>query len=230
MTILLYDLVGRDTARPFSPHCWKVAFALAHKELEFERVPTGFTEVPRVEGGVSKTVPVIRDGEQVVTDSFAIAVYLEETYPDRPTLFDGAGGLAAARFVERWAAATLHPPIAQAALKDIHDALAPEDQSYFRESREARMGRPLEQVWPGEAALREAFAAALLPLRSMLKAQPFIGGEGPLFSDYIVAGALQWLRVVSPFWPLEVDDRVDVWFQRCLDLHGGVGRAVPAAA
>ena len=102
MTILLYDLVGADPARPFSPHCWKVAMALAHKGLAFDSVPTPFTAVPDVEGGVSKTVPVIRDGGAVVADSFAIAEYLEETYPDRPSLFGGPGGMAMARFVERW--------------------------------------------------------------------------------------------------------------------------------
>lgn len=95
MTILLYDLVGRDSTRPFSPHCWKVAMAVAHKGLDISTVPTRFLEVPAVEGGVSKTVPVIRDGETVLADSFAIALYLDEAYPDRPTLF----GVKAAR---RW--------------------------------------------------------------------------------------------------------------------------------
>ena len=51
MTILLYDLVGQDTSRPFSPHCWKTTMALAHKGLEFSRVATPFTSVPVVEGG-----------------------------------------------------------------------------------------------------------------------------------------------------------------------------------
>ena len=74
MTILLYELVGHDTARPFSPHCWKTVMALAHKGLDSSSVPTRFLEVPGVEGGVSKTVPVIRDGDQVVADSFAIAL------------------------------------------------------------------------------------------------------------------------------------------------------------
>ena len=40
MTILLYDLVGADEKRPYSPHCWKAAMALAHKGLSFRRVPT----------------------------------------------------------------------------------------------------------------------------------------------------------------------------------------------
>lgn len=40
----------------------------------------------------------------------------------------------------------------------------------------------------------------------MLKVQPFIGGEGPLFADYIVFGALQWLRTTAGTKVLEEDD------------------------
>ncbi len=39
-------------------------------------------------------VPIIQDGDNVVNDSFAIAQYLERTYPDRPSLFGGPGGAA----------------------------------------------------------------------------------------------------------------------------------------
>src|SRR4029079_15212540 len=119
MTILLYELVGADAARPYSPHCWKTAMSLAHKGLDFKSVPTRFLDVPKVEGGVSKTVPVIRDGDHVVADSFAIALYLDETYPERPTLFAGDGGKAMARFIERWSQLTIHPYVTTAALLDI---------------------------------------------------------------------------------------------------------------
>lgn len=230
MTILLYDLVGADTSRPFSPHCWKAALALAHKGLEFQRVAATFTGVPQVEGGVSSTVPVIRDGDRLVADSFAIALYLEEVYPDRPTLFGGEGGKAMARFVERWSQLTLHPAIAAAILTDIHKSLAPVDQAYFRESRERRYGRPLEQVCADREAMRGAFVKSLEPIRSLLSYQPFIGGAAPLFADHIVIGALQWARVISPLRLLADDDVVAAWFERCLDLYGGLGRAVPAAA
>lgn len=230
MTILLYDLVGSDPARPFSPHCWKAAFALAHKGLAFESVPTPFTAVKGVEGGVCGTVPVIRDGERVVGDSFAIALYLEETYPDRPSLFEGEGGKAAARFIERWSQLTVHPFLGAAALMDIHDRLAPEDQAHFRTTREARFGRPIEDVPADRDSHLQGFRAKLEPLRSMLTYQPFIGGDRPLFADYIVAGAFQWLRVISPYRVLSDDDPVGVWFERCLDLHGELGRRVSAAA
>lgn len=230
MAILLYDLVGADSSRPFSPHCWKTAMSLAHKGLGYRSVPTRFLDVPKVEAGISKTVPVIRDGDRVVVDSFAIALYLDEAYPDRPTLFGGDGGEALARFVERWSQVTLHTYLGAAALMDIFERQDEENRVYFRQAREARFGRALEDVPAGREAGLAAFRASLEPLRSMLSYQDWIGGEGPLFADYIVFGALQWVRVVSPFRPLAQDDLVSQWFERCLDLHEGLGRKVPAAA
>ncbi|RUU14112.1 glutathione S-transferase family protein [Mesorhizobium sp. M7A.T.Ca.TU.009.01.3.2] len=230
MTILLYDLVGRDTTRPFSPHCWKVVMALAHKGLDISTVPTRFLEVPAVEGGVSKTVPVIRDGETVVADSFAIALYLDEAYPDRPTLFGGEGGKAMARFIERWSQVTIHPYVTTAAIMDLHAMQDAENAVYFRQSREQRLGKRLEEVMAAREAGLGNFRASLEPLRSTLFYQPFIGGAVPLFSDYIVFGALQWARIASPYQLLDDGDVVAQWFARCLDLHGGLGRKVAAAA
>ena len=230
MTILLYELAGTDASRPFSPHCWKTVMSLAHKGLPYRTVATPFTQVPLVEDGASKLVPVIRDGDRVVSDSFDIAVYLDETYPDRPSLFGGPGGMATARFVERWSQLTLHPFLGAAALMDIHGMLAPADQAYFRQSREKRFGKPIEEVPVDREHRLAAFRAGLEPLRSTLSYQRFIGGGSPLFADYIVFGAFQWVRIVSPFQTLAGDDPVAAWFERCLDLHGGTGRRVAAVA
>ncbi|RWI91197.1 glutathione S-transferase family protein [Mesorhizobium sp.] len=230
MTILFYDLVGHDAKRPFSPHCWKTKMALAHKGLDATKVPTRFLEVPKVEGGASKTVPVIRDGERVVADSFAIALYLDEAYPERPTLFGGEGGKATARFIERWSQLTIHPYLMTVLLTDLHRMQDEANRAYFRESREQRLGKRLEEVVAGRDEGLAGFRASLEPLRSMLSYQPFIGGTSPLFADYIVFGALQWARVASPYQLLETGDGVAEWFERCLDLHGGIGRQVAAAA
>jgi len=229
MTIILHDLIGADPARPFSPHCWKAAMALAHKGLAFERKAVCFTKVPEVEGGVSRTVPVIRDGSQVISDSFLIAAYLEETYPDRPSLFGGEGGQAMARFVEAWSQSTLHPALSIIALKEIHDSLDSEDQAYFLPSREVRLGKTFEEITQRRDAEIAGFSARLTPLRVMLKSQPWIGGSSPLFADYIVFGALQWARITSSARLLEEGDAVTDWFERCLDLHDGLGRSVTAA-
>lgn len=230
MTILLYDLVGEDEKRPYSPHCWKAVMALAHKGLPFRRIPTRFLEVANVEGGISSTVPVIRDGDKVVADSFAIALYLEETYPDRPSLFRGKGGEAMARFIERWSQTQLHPFLGSAALMEIYHRQDEKNAVYFRESREKRYGKPLEDVSADRDEHLGAFRKKLEPLRSTLEYQPFLGGQTPLFPDYIVFGALQWVRVTSTYEFLEPGDVIADWFERCLDLHDRLGRQVPAAA
>jgi len=138
---ILYDLCGRDADLRFSPYCWRAKMSLAHKGLDFAAQPTPFTAIPAVEGGVSKTVPVLNDGGRVVFESFDIALYLDEAYPDRPKLFEGDGERAAARFLEAWAFQTLHPLIMRMMVKDIHDVLGDTDQAYFRPSRRGSAGR-----------------------------------------------------------------------------------------
>ncbi|GAB1581655.1 glutathione S-transferase family protein [Phyllobacterium phragmitis] len=229
MTRVLYTLCGREENRPFSPHCWKVVLALAHKGLDFVERPCPFTAIPSIEYGFSKTVPVLRDGNRLVRDSFEIALYLEEAYPDRPTLFAGEGGKALSRFVESFSQMVIHMPVTKMAIMHIHDMLDEADQAYFRASRLERLGRPIEELAAEGEAERAAFAARLEPVRRTLHFQPFLGGDSPLFADYILFGALQWMRVTAGPPPLARDDTVLQWFERCLDLHDGLGRRVAAA-
>jgi glutathione S-transferase len=230
MTRTLYTLCGANPAQRFSPHCWKIEMALAHKGLDFVDRPIPFTSIRDVEGGFSPTLPVLNDGGTLVRDSFDIALYLEETYPDRPTLFGGDGGKALSRLVEGYAQSEVQLALRGVITKDIYDCLAPADQTYFRTSREQRMGRTLEEVEAGHPAALAAFQPKLEPIRHMLKFQPFIGGATPLFADYILFAALQWARVVSPKRVLTSDDPVRAWFERCLDLHGGQARNVVTSA
>jgi glutathione S-transferase len=229
MTRALYSLCGADERRFFSPHCWKAVMALAHKGLDFEEIPTTYARIRAIGGGVSSIVPVLDDNGRLTPDSFDIALYLEETYPERPSLFNGEGGKALSRMVEGYSQMIIHPAIMRIALLDIHANLDEEDKAYFRQSREARLGKPLEVVAADSEAEKAAFAAKLEPLRHMLKFQPFIGGQTPLFADYIVFGALQWLRVSAGLAMLAADDPVTLWFERCLDLHQSRGRTVTAA-
>lgn len=230
MTRILYALCGSDRSRPFSPHVWKTVLSLKHKGLDFETAPVPFTEIPVIEDAATKMVPLLKDGTHLVNDSFDIALYLEHAYPDGPSLFGGKGGEAMARFVESWSQTTLHTTLMRIIILDIHDRLDPVDQAYFRTSREARLGTTLEAFVEanGQAEL-DSLAGKLEPLRMTLKRQPFLGGETPLFADYIVFGALQWARITSPKTLLSDGDPVKDWFERCLDLYDGAGRSVTAA-
>ena len=230
MTRLLYSLCGADPEQRFSPHVWKVVMALAHKGLDFDEVPTPFSAIKSIENGFSPTVPLLNDDGHLVRDSFAIALYLEEKYPDRPSLFNGEGGKALSRMVEGYAQTLVQPALVKIIVKDIHDILAPDDQRYFRTSREERLGVTLEDIEARHASELAAFGPKLQPMRHLLTYQPFIGGQSPLFADYILFGALQWARVASSKKILADDDPVRDWFNRCLDLHGARARQTAAAA
>ncbi len=229
MTIVMYDLLGRDDAR-FSPYCWRTRMSLAHKGIDFETDARGFCEIPEMLGGAYSSVPVIDDGGAIVSDSWDIAEYLDRTYPDAPPLFGGEEAKALCRFIQSWANATLLPGIAVLIVNDVYDRVQDVDQPYFRQSREKRFGKPLDEVQAGRETRVEAFRKSLAPLRLTLASQPFISGGAPAFADYIVFGTFQWPRIASPFKLLEDEDPINEWIGRCLDLHGGIARSVPAAS
>lgn len=77
--------VVRVNRIPFSTNVERVALALAHKGVEVEWVevdPADRSEVVRVSG--QELVPVLVDGDLVVSDSTAIVEHLEERFPEPP--------------------------------------------------------------------------------------------------------------------------------------------------
>jgi glutathione S-transferase len=135
MTITMHDLAGAEAERRFSPFCWRTQMALAHKGLAVETVPWRFTEKDKLPKPNVGRVPVIVDGDRVVHDSTAIADYLEERYPDRPSLFGGASGRVLTRFVQNWTETVLQTSLIRLVVLDIYRHCAPQDQDYFRRSR-----------------------------------------------------------------------------------------------
>jgi glutathione S-transferase len=223
MSIVLYDLAGADPDVRFSPYCWRTRFALAHKALPVETVPWRFTDGDAIAFSGQGKVPVIRDGDTTVFDSWTIAEYLEDLVPT-PTLFGGTTGRAHARFVNAWADSVLVGGIARFIVRDLVDAIHPKDHDYFRSSREARFGESLEAVQAGRDERVAAFRDLLLPIRLVLRRQSWLGGAAPSYADHIVAGTLMWPRCASRFTLLADDDPVSAWQERVLDLYGGLGR------
>jgi glutathione S-transferase len=220
---VLFDLTAAD-GRRLSPHCWRTRMALAHKNLPCETRATQFTEIASIADGKQKTVPVLDDDGTIVGDSWAIAEYLENAYPDRPSLFGGTSGRALTLFVQDWAIATLQAGLLNLIVLDIFASLSEADKAYFRASREKRLGRPLEEVQAGREERLPNFQKSLQPLRMLLAGQEWIGGEAPLYADYVVFAPFQWARMVSDFPLLEEDDIIRVWLERCLDLYDGLAR------
>ena len=228
MTIILYDLAGAEADRRFSPFCWRTRMALAHKGLAVETVPWRFTEKEELPQPNQGRVPVICDGDRVVHDSTAIADYLEERYPDQPSLFGGETGRALTRFVQNWTETVVNTALVRFLVLDIHRHCAAKDQAYFRRSREERFGTTLEDVVRDREARLPAFRTSLDPLRRTVERQDFVSGSVPAYADYVVFGAFQWARAISDFETLAADDPVRAWRGRMLDLFGGLARRAPA--
>ncbi|NMJ39738.1 glutathione S-transferase family protein [Roseomonas sp. JC162] len=220
----LFELCGTDPARVFSPFCWRARMALAHKGLDFDSVPWRFTETDRLAFAGHDKVPVLVDGERAVPDSWAIAQYLDEAYPEAPSLLHGAP--APFLFVAAWNDTVLQGGLVRLIVSDI-PALLGEERAYFIESREKRFGMPLADVTADREARLPAFRATLQPLRQALKGRDFLGGTEPDYADYIVFGSFMWARSVSPLRVLEPDDTLFAWRERMLDLHGGIARRAP---
>ena len=217
--IKMYDLAGADKNRRFSPYCWRIRMALAHKRLNVECMPWHFTEKDKIKFSGQERVPVLIDGSKTISDSWEIAKYLESAYPDRPSLKLDNGEVL---FIKFWSETVLHPELLQLLVLDIHDNLSLEDQSYFRESREKLLGRPLEEVVENRQDRLPRLQKLLTPLRSTLSKQEYLSGETPGFSDYIVFGAFQWARCISAFSLLNADDIIYSWRDKILNMHDGL--------
>ena len=223
MTIKMWDLAGAEDDRRFSPYGWRIKLALAHKGLEAETVPWRFTDKEAIAFSGQGFVPVIVDDGTVVHDSWAIALHLEDKYPAKP-LFEGRQVRPLTYVFKFWVESALHGLVTRAILPDLFAALHEKDKKYFRESREKRFGKTLEEAGADPKKAIADLRTALLPARQALIQSPYICGGSPGFADYILFGPFQWARVVSPQRLLEPDDPVFAWRERMLDLYDGLAR------
>jgi len=223
----MFDLAAADPAIRFSPYCWRIRYALALKGLEVETTPWRFTD--KLPEG-HKTVPTLVDGDCTISDSFAVALHLEHEYPDAPSLFGGAIGQAHARLINAWVDAGVQAAMVRLLVHDIWSALAPQDQAYFRQTREARLGMSLEAAQAGREDRVAAFRAALQPARIALRSAEWLGGVAPSYADCILIGPFMWARGISHFELLAAIDPLQGWLGRMLDLAGGLGRNAPRVA
>ncbi|WP_372611294.1 glutathione S-transferase N-terminal domain-containing protein [Halomonas sp.] len=222
MTAVLYDLCGIDEGLRISPFCWRVKYALAHKGLAVETRPWHFTDKAALAFADHDKVPVLVDGESVVTESYEILKYLDRAYPEAPLLGDSLAE-ARARFFRHYAERSLAPAMMRTIIMDLLNAIHPDDRDYFRETREKRFGRTLEEFHSPTRGLAQ-LDSALEPLRGVLASSDYIDGDAPAAADYLVFGNFMWARCVSSADLVSNADPVHAWIERMLDQHGGLGR------
>ena len=222
--ITLYDL-QLASGCTISPFVWATKYALAHKGFDVDIVPGGFTGIVERTSGRSERLPVIVDDDRWVLDSWLIAEYLDERYPERPTLCGNPTAKNLTKFLEGWLWRTAITPWFGCYIKDYRDLSLPRDHEYVTRSRENMLGgRKLEDVQAGREERLPQVPPTLEPFRQLLKESTWLGGEQPNYADYRALATFLWTASVATTPPLTDDDPLRDWLDRGFDLYGGLGR------
>jgi glutathione S-transferase len=223
-TITLYDL-QLASGCTISPFVWATKYAIKHKGFDLDIVPGGFTGIMERTGGKSERLPAIVDDGRWVLDSWLIAEYLDETYPDRPTLVPHPSVKALTEFTEAWLWRTAINPWFGCYIKDYRDLSLPQDHHYVTTTRENMLGgRKLEDVVKGKEDRLPLVPPTLEPFRTLVTQHKWLGGDTPNYADYRALAVFLWTASVASTPPLTDDDPLRDWLDRGFDLFGGLGR------
>ncbi|OAG01476.1 uncharacterized protein CC84DRAFT_1167682 [Paraphaeosphaeria sporulosa] len=220
--LILYDLASTQGVC-FSPAVWRIRLLLNYKSIPYTTTFLEFPDIaptlsalniPPHDATTSKhpyTVPAIHHlpTNTFVMDSLAIAAFIEKTYPVPEVVLTSDLGAQ----IEEKARKVVGPAFYVSLVPREIRILSPRSQEYFRRTREAALGHPLEDLLAREDAAWEAIGdearAAGALMRTHKESGPFVLGEKPCFTDFFIAGALQNARVVD----------VGVW-ERCMRVEG----------
>ena len=220
--ITLYDLALRE-GQTISPFVWATKYAIAHKGFEIDLVPGGFTGIVERTGGKTERLPAIVDDGKWVLDSWLIAEYLDETYPDRPTLIGSKQVEIATKFIEGWLWGNVLREWMPNIVQDYRDMVMDVDWDYVTKTR-TPPGKTLEEVQAGREDRLPLIPPKLELLRTTLRETPWLGGDAPNYTDYRALAVFLFMSAVATTPVLTEDDPIRDWVERGFDLHGGLGR------
>jgi len=210
----------------YSPYAAKVRKCLELKGLAYEVVEVPYLDrraLIAVTGG-SVHVPVLVDGQKVVSDSPRITAYLDERHA--PSLRPGPLAAAAVVF-EQWADNLLEdvafklaaPQVEQrqAALNDGRE----DAPAFYRMVKERKFGAGCIDAWAVQESELEARLQALLsPLAHTLAEQRFLLGERATLADAAVWGNLYMIEAVMPGRTAVFAPGLASWYRRVSDARG----------
>jgi glutathione S-transferase len=140
-------------------------------------------------------VPALVDGDVVLTESVAIALYLAEKYPEKGFVPTDPRGRAE---VTRWLLFTATEL----------------EQPLWRITRHTRL-YPEDKRLPGDVALaREEFTAMAKVLDKHMEEREFVVGDTASVADFVLAYTLDWAQILGL---LEGLPRLEGYMQRMYD-------------
>jgi glutathione S-transferase len=193
-----------------SHYCEKVRLVLDYKGLAYRKIEVtpGVGQLDLFKLSGQRQVPVLKDGAAVMTDSTAIALYLDQQYPDRPILPSDPKQRALCLLMEEWADESIGPNGRKVMLgafsqhPDLRSAaLPPTAPSFLRTAVESLPREALDLLGSGVGfggdalkLARKAMQQNLECLSTLLADQPYLLGDQPTLADFAVAGLTMYVK------------------------------------
>ncbi|ELR97999.1 glutathione S-transferase family protein [Gloeocapsa sp. PCC 73106] len=195
------------------PYCEKVRFILDYKRLDYSKIEVtpgvGQLELLRLSGKTQ--VPVLKDGESIITDSTEIANYLERKYPEPALIPRDALQKGQCLLIEAWADASIGVNSRKAFVGALNQygnfrsSILPRETPDFLKSLVRSVpGELLDLVGTGLGLGGESVKEALKNLKQDLEAlslilanRPYLTGSQPTLADFAVAGLSLTLKFPS---------------------------------
>ena len=194
--IQIYDLAGKNDLR-FSPYCWRIKYLLNILKIDYETIPTTFSQRLNNPFFSDSRLPTIIDNEQVISDSFEIAQYIENNYADKNHKLI-QNNFDVIRFINHWSDHYLNLSIVERVVFDIIEHLHDEDKEYFIESRTKRFGMHPKQFQElNMSSKKNEFDKCCNFLNNLLLNRKFILDDEVSYADIIILGSLTWGDKVS---------------------------------
>ena len=200
--------------------------SLNHKGLykKVKRIQVKFSDKSLISHKGFNTVPVLEDNKNWVGESFQIAKYLDETYPNKPSLFGNKENMQLTSLINLYMDPKILGILARIIVADVYEVIHPDDKIYFRATREKILNNTLEEVEKESKKFIPIFQKEINPYRKLLKNNDFFTGSKPMYCDYMLFGFFMWARNSSKKQLLEKNDVLWHWRERMLNLFEGFAR------
>ncbi|MGB3519429.1 MAG: glutathione S-transferase family protein [Elainellaceae cyanobacterium] len=193
-----------------SHYCEKIRLILDYKGLEYRKIEVtpgvGQLDLFRLSG--QRQVPVLKDGETLVADSTAIALYLDRQYPDRPIVPIDARQRGLCLMMEEWADESIGINARKVMLSafsqnsDLRTAALPKTTPDFLKTMVGAVPHEVLDVLSFGVGLgpetvkaaRDAMRQNLEALCLLLTDSPYLLGDTPSLADFAVAGLSMYVK------------------------------------
>lgn len=213
MSLILYEVVDH-TGMPFGQFGLRTRMALGFMGVSFDAIGVQLSDITALGVGSHAKLPILVDNETIVEDSWSIAVYLSEKYPQRPALFGSSIALAMTHHFNAWMDQTVVPTIAPLVITDVVERLDARDAEHLRAGFERMFRQSIASLSHEREARRQKIRRILGPVRSSLKTRAYIAGDGPRYPDFVFFSLFKWLDLMADFDPLEGDEVIGEWRER----------------